>query len=188
MNNPLRYTDPTGENPLLLCLTPWGAPICGALGGAALELAIQAGNNLWNGQGAFDCIEWGEVALAGGLGAFGGNWLKSGVKLTAGSMKWSNARRRIRNAEGLVNSGNDLHHWLVPQKWYGKNGFIPTEFGENIFNRPWNLRILPEQAHSNLHKLPYWMQVPLGAPRPVQGAGLLGLGGAGVEMLDGDWE
>ena len=174
MNNPLRYTDPTGE---------FVPIVAGIIIGAGLELGIQAGMNWWEGRGLFDCIEWGEVAVAGGLGAFGGSWVKNWVRLSKGSMKWENASRRIRRAEGLVGKPIDLHHWLVPQKWYKGN-----TLGEKLFNKPWNLNKVRKPTHKDLHKLPYLVQVPLGAPGSVQGAGALGAAGAVGEMADGGWE
>jgi RHS repeat-associated protein len=185
MNNPLRYTDPTGQ-------CPWcGVILAGAAIGAGTELAIQAGMNLWEGNDIFDrdCYEWGEVALAGGLGAFGGNWVKGFVKLTPGSMIWNNASRRIRNAEGLVGKEIDLHHWLVPQRWYGKNGFIRQDFGEWAFNRPWNLNPVARAFHRDALNPMGWPRAIInGAPWQIQAGVGLGIGGAGVEMLDGGWE
>jgi RHS repeat-associated protein len=181
LGNPVRYTDPTGE---FVPLAVLGGMALGALG----ELAIQAGNNLWNGRDVLDCIEWGEVALAGGMGALGGGWIKGMVKLTPGSMVWRNVSDRIRRAEKMVGGDDRLHHWLVPQRWYGKNGFISEDFGQWAFNRPWNLNPMPRFDHTGLHKLPYILQVPMGAPRAVQAAGGLGAVGAGVEISDGNWE
>jgi RHS repeat-associated protein len=64
MNNPLRYTDPTGEFvPLLI--------VAGIAEGAATELAFQAGSNWWNGRKVFDrkCYDWWDVGISS---AFGG--------------------------------------------------------------------------------------------------------------------
>jgi RHS repeat-associated protein len=179
LGNPVRYTDPTGE------FVP-AYIVGGIIIGAGVELIIQAGNNWRNGIDVFNpnCYEWGEVAIAGGMGAFGGNWIKTSVKLTKGSMKWDNVSRRIRRAEKLVGKPIDLHHWLVPQRLYkGK------PWADKIFNRPWNLNPVPRDFHQNVLNPMGWPRAVVnGAPGSVQGAGLLGLGGVAGEISDGGWE
>jgi RHS repeat-associated protein len=73
MNNPLRYTDPTGEIVPLVIL---GGIVSGAVIGAGSDLAIQAGMNWWNGRDVFDpnCYDWNQVAISGGIGGLTGGW------------------------------------------------------------------------------------------------------------------
>jgi RHS repeat-associated protein len=179
MNNPLRYSDPEGEFVPLVILG-------GIAIGAGSELAIQAGMNWWNGRDVFNasCYEWGEVAIAGGMGAFGGAWAKSAVRLTTGSMKWNNVSRRIRRAEDMIGNPNEqLHHWAITQQMAKKFG-LP----DGIVNRPWNLNRVPTDLHIKWHNMDPIMRTILGAPRPVQAAGALGVAGAAGEMADGGWE
>ena len=64
MNNPLRYTDPTGEFVPLVILG-------GMAAGAGMELALQAGSNWWNGRDWTDgdCYDWWDVGVSGVVGA-----------------------------------------------------------------------------------------------------------------------
>jgi RHS repeat-associated protein len=63
MNNPLRYTDPTGEIVPLVILG-------GMAAGAGIELAFQAGSNWWNGRDVFNykCYDWWDVGISGLVG------------------------------------------------------------------------------------------------------------------------
>ncbi len=102
-NNPVNYVDPEGQ----IAFIPI---IIGGLGGAALDLGFQLINN----GGRFDCVDWGDVGIAAGIGAFTG-WFGSG---------W----RWMKNARGIEKawSKNFRTGWhRLPQKpnkwWSGKN-------------------------------------------------------------------
>jgi RHS repeat-associated protein len=181
--NPLRYMDPDGR-------LAWLIPVAGGMViGAGSELLIQAGHNWWNNRNMWDrnCYEWGEVAFAGGLGAFGGNWFRGMVKLTKGSMKWNNVSRRIRRAEDMVgNPDIELHHWGIPRQWF--EGKPWQKWGEQIANRPWNLNPVDPRFHDALHDMNPFLRTVMGAPRSVQAAGGFGAAGVAGELLDGGWE
>ena len=79
-NNPLRYTDPDGENPMLI----------GALIGAGFDIAIQLISN----KGDFYNINWKQVgisAIAGATGAGIGQLLSGAVKLSGITNALANA-------------------------------------------------------------------------------------------------
>jgi RHS repeat-associated protein len=63
LNNPIRYTDPSGN-------CPWCIPlgIAGAAAGGGLNLYSQLHNN----GGRWECVDWGQVALWAGAGAVAG--------------------------------------------------------------------------------------------------------------------
>ncbi len=96
MNNPLRYTDPTGEFvPFVYACA--ANPLCrtAALAGASFvgDLAYQAGMNWWNGRDVFDrnCYDLSEAAMSGGLSALGGGF--GGKALTNGLGRLSNGTK-----------------------------------------------------------------------------------------------
>jgi RHS repeat-associated protein len=138
MNNPLRYTDPTGE-------CPWCVVIIGGMAvGAGTEIGTQAFSNWWNGRDVFNasCYDWGEVALAGGLGAFGGGAgrvIGGGLRYGARSLTretglewshsigraWANENtggwlNRALNTRGGLNGRwvKDVQHYMHdPNRW-----------------------------------------------------------------------
>jgi hypothetical protein len=133
MNNPLRYTDPTGEfvpAVIAFCLTPAGAVACGAVTGAATDLAIQAGSNWWNGRDVFneDCYDWSQVAMSGGLGGLTGglgSWLSRGAgaaddvaNVLLNQQRGNAARDEL--ADLLTAAGRDVN----------KDKYFPTPFGK----------------------------------------------------------
>ena len=70
-DNPLIYTDPTGE-------CPWRLPVLsGAASGAGLDLLLQL---LQNG-GDLNCIDWESLGLSAALGAGGGGLSAKLLKL-----------------------------------------------------------------------------------------------------------
>lgn len=71
MNNPIRYTDPTGEIVPILA-----AAAIGAVVGAGGDLAIQAGMNALAGRAIFDkdCYDWTSVGISAGLGSISGGY------------------------------------------------------------------------------------------------------------------
>ncbi|MBK8631702.1 MAG: RHS repeat protein [Sphingomonadales bacterium] len=189
--NPYAYAD---GNPVT-GLDPDGLmaqAVVGFFFGAGGELAIQGFDNWRRGRNVLDwhCYEWGEVATAGAMGAFGGNWVKGWVKLTQGSMKWSNASRRIRSAEGLVGQDVDLHHWLVPQRAFKRiDRVIGRGRAEHLFNRPWNLNKVPRSIHRRvLNPAGPLKTLARGAPQSVQGAAVTAVGAAAIDLSDGSFE
>jgi hypothetical protein len=136
MNSPLRYRDPTGECPWCIVI------IGGAAFGAGSEFLFQTGSNLWNGRDVFDpdCYDWGEIGIAGGLGAFGGGIgrvaggaLRYGAKsLTRETgLEWSHSIGRAwvnRNASGALNKllnmrGGLNGRWVTPKQHYMHDPF-----------------------------------------------------------------
>ncbi|WP_379554157.1 RHS repeat-associated core domain-containing protein [Qipengyuania sp. DGS5-3] len=176
LNNPVNMIDPDGKVPIIVPV------VTGVVIGAGSELAFQGFNNWLDGRDVFSihCYEWGEVAFAGALGGFGGHWVNGWVKLTKGSMKWNNVSRRIRRAENLVGKPYDLHHWLITRKMMKNRPWL-----EKIANRPWNLKVVPQRVHRNLHKDPYPEMVARGAPGALQGAAATAMGAGAIELSDG---
>ena len=176
LGNPVKYTDPKGEFvPLLI--------FGGALLGAGSDLAIQAGFNWLEGNDILDpdCYDWTQVGLSGGLGALSGGVGGAGFRTAAGlSSKFSNVSRRVRRAEGLVGSGNDLHHWLLPRRFENLFGGRAAR----VVNGRWNLNPIDALRHSELHDLgwgqrtiagsPSWSWQAVGAGGASVGAGLWG--------------
>lgn len=137
-NNPLNYTDPTGEFGLV------GAGI-----GAILDLG---GQLLANG-GNWNCVSWTQVGVAGALGAVGGGALGgvfkhavSGKKWSQLSKAWKNVSPRYRKAQqraGNAPDGDwDAHHWAFPRR---------GETGPTWRNHPANLNPVPREIHQRIH-------------------------------------
>jgi RHS repeat-associated protein len=171
MNNPLRYADPTGE------FVPF--IISGFLLGAGGDLALQTGMNFWNGRRAFDCINWTQVGTAGAIGIISGGIGGIGFRTAAGlSTKFSNVSRRVRGAEGLVGSGKDLHHWMLPRSWETLFNGRAARF----VNGRWNLNPISRRFHNRLHSNDYnwagrlWYGSPSWA-KWATGGGVVSVGG-----------
>ncbi len=143
------------------------------LGGALVFGVGNLAYQLYQNGGRWECVDpWevGEWALAGATLGFGWQWKSSWVRLTPGSMKWSNASRRIRRAEGLIHKDIDLHHWLLRRKWGdGKGGWR-----DKIVNSPWNLNPIGRKTHRLIHRRGPLGTLIGGAPRPVLGGVVTG--------------
>jgi hypothetical protein len=64
---------------------------------------------------------------------------------SSGSWAWSNVRRRLGQS-GWAESGQDVHHWLIPRNTWGSS--IP----DVIKNRKWNLMRMPSRSeHFRVH-------------------------------------
>ncbi|APG62050.1 hypothetical protein LPB140_03595 [Sphingorhabdus lutea] len=155
--------------------------------GVVTELAFQAidiwfrGGNITN----VDCYEWGEVIIAGGIGAFGGSWVNNSIRLTKGSMLFKNVSRRLRRTAKMVNKKEDLHHWLLPRRW--EKAFNGR--AAHIVNHPLNLNRMPRGAHNDLHKLNNNLdKIWRGAPQPVKYGAGLGASGAAIDLSNGSLE
>ena len=101
MQNPGRYTDPTGEYiPALLA---------GIALGAGLDLLSQ----LWANDGNLACVNWARVGAAGAVGAFGGPYLSGLTRGLGGKhlLGDAGARAAYREAYGL-GSDRVVHHGL----------------------------------------------------------------------------
>jgi RHS repeat-associated protein len=148
-NNPLRYTDPTGEvvqAAVAYCMTAWGAMVCTAVGGAAFnvvsEIGVQIGANLWNGRDILDpnCYDWNEVAIAGGMGAIGGGTgriIGGGLRYGSRSLtretglEWSHfiPRAKVNRfapdwAKKMLNQRGGLNgRWVTPKQHYRHDPF-----------------------------------------------------------------
>lgn len=100
---------------------------------------------------------------------------------------------QLRKKWGMIGSGKELHHWLVPQKSWGK--LVPNY----IKNRPWNLKVAGSRAaHARIDTAfsvkgvtPYpllvrpWMAMPNWARATTVGGGI-GIGYGISEGLDND--
>ncbi|MFS1525204.1 RHS repeat-associated core domain-containing protein [Microbulbifer sp. 2304DJ12-6] len=144
-NNPLIYTDPTGEFGVL-----------GGVIGGVVDLGLQLAQN----GGNLNCVNWGQVAgsaalgaLTGGLGSLGRaattNAFKhsvSGAKWARSSKRWNNVQRRYRryhNRNGSAPRGDwEAHHWA-----FGRGG----RTGPSWRNHPLNLNPLPKNIHRRIH-------------------------------------
>jgi RHS repeat-associated protein len=123
LGNPVRYTDPTGEVVPLVVLG-------GVLLGAGMDLAIQAGANVWNGKDIWDadCYDWKQVAISGGLGGLTGGfgaWLSRGAgaaddvaEVLLNQQRGNAARDEL--ADLLTAAGRDVN----------KDKYFPTPFGK----------------------------------------------------------
>ncbi|MCG8122366.1 MAG: hypothetical protein N0E55_00175, partial [Candidatus Thiodiazotropha taylori] len=128
--NPNLYIDPTGE---------FG--VVGAVFGSVLDIAMQMAMN----GGRFECIDWNDVAIAGVAGAMGGAWFKGAYKLSKGSSKWNNVRRRYRRGHNVPRS-HDVHHWGISRR-----GPIGRRLPDGVVNHPANLNPIPRGVHRNVH-------------------------------------
>jgi len=129
-NDPINYVDPYGEFGFV-----------GALLGAGGELAWQM---LVEGK-SIKCVDWLEVGGAGALGAVGGGFTRGAFKLSKGSMKWSNARRRYRRLNRTP-STHDVHHWAI-----NRNGPIGRHIPNAVKNHPANLNSIERGIHQRIH-------------------------------------
>ena len=76
-----------------------------------------------------------------------GNVLKSGPvpRSTGGYWDWSNVRQRL-GSSGWAESGQDVHHWMIPRNGWGKN--VP----DVVKNQKWNLMRMPSRSeHFRVH-------------------------------------
>jgi RHS repeat-associated protein len=176
-NNPLRYTDPSGQIVPLV--------IAGGIAvGIGIELGVQALDNWSQGRNVLDakCYDWAAVGVSGALGSIGVAELQGAFRLTSGSMKFVNVSRRIRRAKGFVGKPVDLHHWLLPRSWEGAFG---GRVG-SIVNHPWNLNPLAKEAHRAVHyRLDAIEGFVAGAPGWALGAAASAAAGAAAEAANG---
>jgi RHS repeat-associated protein len=175
MGNTLRYNDPTGEFVPLIA-----AVVGGALIGAGSDLAFQAGLNVMAGRRPLDCISWTQVGAAGAIGSLTGGIGGAGFRTAAGrSNSFANVSRRTRRAEGLVNSGKDLHHWMIPRRF-------ETAFGGRagtIVNGRWNLNPMVSEGHRSLHRSQSMLnRLWGGSPLWAKGAAGISAGSIGAGM------
>ena len=171
--NPVSMVDPTGE---------FG--IAGAVLGGGVELGLQL---ILNG-GNLKCVDWWAVGMAGASGAIGGAALNGVFKLSRGSMKWENVRRRYRRGHDVPGS-QDVHHWAM------ENGgpiarqlerIVGREGKDAIVNHPANLQAVDRAVHQGIHNaygpLGRWWYGTPGWAKAVQGSA--GVGAAGEALQD----
>jgi RHS repeat-associated protein len=127
LNNPLRYTDPTGEVAHLLIACALNR-ICSTAvlvaGGFISDLALQAGSNWWNSRDVFDpnCYDVKQALLSGALSGLGGQ-----------ALPWLNRLRRGGGAaDDAVSYSDDLLH-AAQQKYPNKAGRIENHHIEPIY-------------------------------------------------------
>jgi RHS repeat-associated protein len=76
-----------------------------------------------------------------------GNVLKSGPvpRSTGGYWDWANVRQRL-GSSGWAESGQDVHHWMIPRNGWGRN--VP----DVVKNQKWNLMRMPSRLeHFRVH-------------------------------------
>lgn len=129
-NDPVNYVDPYGEFGFV-----------GALLGAGGELAWQM---LVEGK-SLKCVDWLDVGVAGALGAVGGGFTRGAFKLSKGSMKWNNVRKRYRRLNKTP-STHDVHHWAI-----NRNGPIGRHIPNAVKNHPANLNSIERGIHQRIH-------------------------------------
>jgi RHS repeat-associated protein len=117
--NPLSFTDPTGELPILV-----GFAVA-ALSGAAWELGVQALENIAAGCDPFDDIDWKAVGISAGLGA-----------ITFGASKVIKAAKAARAAKAAGSRTPSLVDDTVKRadEWLGPDvRMITNGAGDKIF-------------------------------------------------------
>jgi hypothetical protein len=111
-------------------------------------------------------------AVGGAVGKFG--W--KGLAKIGGSHTWSATGKWLTRTGWRQFAGQELHHWLVPRKTWGK--LIP----DAIKNQPWNLLGMPDDLgvlHDAIHgtgKLEMGIAGRLWYGSPLWAKGLLGSG------------
>jgi hypothetical protein len=132
--NPLSYIDPNGE--FLIVPMLWGAG-AGAVTDIALQLALNGGR--------FECIKWGQVGVAAGLGAFGGGVGGYLAKLRQVRQAYQGGLAAAREAEvtaqqawatrRVIGQGLKQETPVGARQWiYGRNA---RRYGDEL-GPPWN--------------------------------------------------
>lgn len=164
LQNPGRYTDPTGE-------FAWGL----AFGAAALLYELYTNN--WD----IRCVNWINV----GLSTFGGaglNALRTGAFNRGFTGQSFSGIKQYMNRHGLNpkrRSTDQYHHWFFEQnQGLGRN--IPRRFKNQI----WNLNPVSRRFNQFMNKYSRYGASFLGAPgwaKEMSGGLLLTLGGQGCD-------
>ena len=134
LENPLVFTDPTGE-------CPWCVIAAAAAISAGLDLLLQLWMNNWN----IYCVNWGQVGISGAIGAFTGGWGNAWrLGATVGGRSGPAAQAAFRNAFGAT-ANDRAHHAIVSA-------------GGNVLRaRPgyqhgwWNFKLVSDYFHKGLH-------------------------------------
>ena len=176
VQNPQRYTDPTGE------FIPLGAMAAGAAFGAGLAFLEEYLSN----DGRLECVNWFNVGVGAGLGVVGGAYTNGALKGLAFAHRGGRSAsvRAFRKAYGIRGSGTEVHHGLVRA-----NGVS----GPSLRHHFMNYRPMAKASHRRIHgrwggqgRYPGPIGDFLGAPAWFQGgAGVIGIGAA-AEMLDSE--
>ena len=176
LQNPGRYTDPTGE------FIPLGAMAAGAALGAGLAFL----DEYLSAGGRFECVNWFKVGIGAGIGVAGGAFVNGALKGLAFAHRGgrSASTKAFRNAYGIRGRGTEVHHGLVRA-----NGFS----GASLRHHFMNYRPMSQASHRRIHgkwggrgRYPGPIGDLLGAPAWLQGgAGMIGIGAA-TEILDGE--
>jgi RHS repeat-associated protein len=92
-NNPIRYSDPSGHCPQ--CVTIAAGAVIGAVAGAVLYASFVSGPN----------FDWGDLALAAGVGAAGGALIGTGIAITQGGALFAGLTAQAAAAAAGAASG-----------------------------------------------------------------------------------
>ena len=114
LNNPMKYNDPDGECPPI---------ICGAIAGAALDYAIQVGTNLAQGKDLGDAltdIDGKSLLVSAGAGAVGAGVVSKGGKLL-------NLVKGSTKVDDVVNVADDVINITDDAINLGKNSFSKSD-------------------------------------------------------------
>ena len=126
-SNPLSYTDPTGELPVLLVVLPI---LQKAAIGAGIELAVQAVGNKLNGCDVWDRrnYDWWDVGFAAGVGAAAPGMFTVGKRGWTSMKAISELRRQLANAR-TVGRAAKLNQRVAKNR----NAFIEVATTQAIF-------------------------------------------------------
>jgi RHS repeat-associated protein len=91
--SPLMYTDPNGENPLLI----------GAAIGFGIGFLLDAAGQLYDNGGRLDCVNWWQASLSGGIGAVTGGGLGAAFRYSGVISKTASAAVRPTYSIGRTN-------------------------------------------------------------------------------------
>lgn len=179
LQNPGRYTDPTGE------VIP-----AAILGGMAVGFGLGLLEELWRNEWQFRCVNWNVVGFSTAFGAAGGafGWgLKNGLGNLHRMKNWSSASRKFKDKTGLrdVRNGSiETHHGIIRA-----NG----NRGATWRNHFMNLRNLPKATHrrytGNYLGQKKWSPLRRafgGRPLWTYGFGAGLFGGATLEAIDSE--
>ena len=135
LQNPGRYTDPTGEY-------AWG------LAFAAAALLDELYSNDWQ----WKCVNWINVGLSGLGGGILGAWKHGAFAFKRGGSHSWDATRKWMNRNGIqpyTRYRNERGHWL-----FERNQGIGRHVPERLKNQPWNTNPIPGRLNNWMNKYP----------------------------------
>ncbi|MDE5122926.1 MAG: hypothetical protein O4965_23915, partial [Trichodesmium sp. St19_bin1] len=162
-NNPISYTDPSGNLFFVPVLVAAGI---GALIGAGTDVAIQVGSNAFDSDADLFDIDGGSVLVSAGLGAVGGGAtaaFRNTTKILSqtGKQFSHGIPSRLSNRKWLTGKNHPLGRlngeYVTPRRHYqidkfgGYGGVIGGGY-------------VPAGTHAGVSRFPYWLQRVLRTP------------------------